>query len=117
MPMLSLRVKVLIAIALVSFVAGGCGALVRGFWGVSHDCQEWVNRNGYQLVHNDWWTKSDGCIARTAAGDELSHSEGLDAKATGWAWQFAIFALGCLPAVTIVAVSRRRRRRGPPYDP
>ena len=68
-------------------------------------------------MHNDWWTKSDGCIARTAAGGELSHSEGLDGKATVWAWQSAIFAIGSLPAVTIVAVSALLRRRGPPDDP
>ena len=39
-------------------------------------------------------------------GDEVLHSEGLGTRATGWAWQFAIFAVGALPAVgTIVFVS------------
>jgi hypothetical protein len=41
-------------------------------------------------------------------GDEILHSEGVGTKATGWAWQFAIVAVGALPAVgMIVLVSRR----------
>ena len=115
--MLSLRVKILIGVALVAFLAGGCGALIRGFWGVSQDCHEWVDMNGYQLVHIDWWAKNRGCVARTPAGDELSHTEELRSKAIGWAWQFAIFAVGTLPAVTIVALSALRRRRSAPGDP
>jgi hypothetical protein len=59
-------------------------------------------------VQNDWWAKSRGCPARTPIGDEILHSEGLGTKATGWAWQFAIVAVGALPAVgMIVLVSRR----------
>ena len=95
-------------IALVAFLTGIAGALIRGFWGVSEDCHAWVNSHGYQLVHNDWWAKSRGCVARTPSGDEILHSEGLGSGATGWAWQFAIFAVGALPAVgMIVLVSRR----------
>ena len=108
---MSLRTKVLIGIALIAFSAGICGALVRGFWGVSQDCHLWVDSHGYQLVHNNWWAKSRGCVARTPAGDELNHSEEFRSKATGWAWQFAIFAAGTLPAVTIVAVSALQWRR------
>jgi hypothetical protein len=109
--MMSRKVKLLIAIGLVAFVAGIGGALIRGFWGVSQDCHEWAAHNGYQLVHDDWWAKTNGCVARTPEGDERSHSEDLRAKATGWAWQFAIFAAGTLPAVVIVVVGARRRRR------
>ena len=88
------------------------------FWGVSQDCHEWVNSHGYQLVRNDWWAKTRGCEARTPAGDEVYHSEELRSKAIGWAWQFAIFAIGTLPAVTIVAVSMLRwRRRAPGEEP
>jgi hypothetical protein len=89
-------------IALVAFLMGIGGALVRGFWGVSHDCHKWVSSHGYQLVHNDWWDKNSGCVARTPGGDEVSHSEDLRSKATGWAWQFAIFAVGTLPAVGMI---------------
>jgi hypothetical protein len=106
--MMSWRTKVLVGIALVAFLAGGCGTLVRGFCGVSQDCHEWVDSHGYQLVHNDWWAKSRGCVARTPAGDKLNHSEEFRSKAIGWAWQFAIFAVGSLPAVTIVALSAPR---------
>ncbi len=102
--------KLLWGIALVAFLAGIGGALVRGFWGVSQDCHAWVNSNGYQLVQNDWWAKSRGCVARTPVGDEVLHSENLESKATGWAWQFAIFAVGTLPAVgMIVFVSTHPR--------
>ena len=95
-------------IAVVAFLIGVCGALFRGFWGVSQDCQAWVNSHGYQLVQNDWWAKSGGCAAQTPSGDEIRHSEGLGSKATGWAWQFAIFAVGALPALgMIVLVSWR----------
>jgi hypothetical protein len=32
----------------------------------------------YQLVHNDWWAKDRGCVARaTPGGDEVLHSEDL----------------------------------------
>jgi hypothetical protein len=90
--------KLLWGIALVAFVLGICGAFFRGFWGVSH---------GYQLVQNDWWAKDRGCVARTPTGDEIVHSEDLGSKATGWLWQFAIFAVGTLPAVgMIIYVSR-----------
>jgi hypothetical protein len=95
-------------IAVVAFLIGVCGALFRGFWGVSQDCQAWVTSRGYELVQNDWWAKSRGCVARTPGGDEVLHSEDLGSKATGWLWQFAIFAVGTLPAVgMIVLVSRR----------
>ena len=115
--MLTRRQKILITIALVGILAGGGGALARGFWGVSQDCHDWVNGNGYQLVHNDWWAKTRGCVARTPAGDELYHDEELGNKAIGWAWQFGIFAAGTLPAVVIVAVIvLRGRRRGPSGD-
>jgi hypothetical protein len=42
--------KLLWGIAVVAFVLGICGAFVRGFWGVSHDCQSWVDSHGYRLV-------------------------------------------------------------------
>jgi hypothetical protein len=80
------------------------GALFRGFWGVSQDCQAWVNSHGYQLVQNDWWAKSGGCAAQTPSGDEIRHSEGLGSKVTGWAWQFAIFAVGALPALGMIVL-------------
>jgi hypothetical protein len=116
--MISLRAKILIGIALAAFLAGGCGAIIRGFWGVSQDCREWVDSHGYHLVHNDWWAKDRGCLARTPAGGELYHSEELHSKAIGWAWQFAIFAVGTLPAATIVTVSAlRSRRRAAGEDP
>jgi hypothetical protein len=86
------------------------GALARGFWGVSQDCHAWANSHGYQLLHNDWWAKSRGCVARTPGGDEVLRSEDLGSKATGWVWQFAIFAVGTLPAIDmIVFVSRHPR--------
>jgi hypothetical protein len=53
-------------IAVVAFLIGVCGALVRGFWGVSEDCHAWVAGHGYQLVHNDWWAKSRGCVVANA---------------------------------------------------
>jgi hypothetical protein len=31
--------KLLWGIALAAFLIGICGALIRGFWGVSHECQ------------------------------------------------------------------------------
>jgi len=34
--------KLLRGIALVAFSVGVCGALVRGFWGVSQECQAWA---------------------------------------------------------------------------
>lgn len=111
---MSLKAKILIAVALVGILAGGCGALIRGFWGVSQDCHAWVDGHGYQLVRNDWWAKTRGCEARTPAGDELYHDEELGNKAIGWAWQFGIFAAGTLPAVVIVASSALRWRRNPP---
>jgi hypothetical protein len=40
-------------ISVVAFLIGFCGALFRGFEGVSHDCQAWVTSPGYQLVQND----------------------------------------------------------------
>jgi hypothetical protein len=36
-------------------------------------------------------------------GIEVVHSQSLDSKATGWVWQFAIFAAGALPAAGMIA--------------
>jgi hypothetical protein len=97
-------------IAVVVFLLGIGGALVRGFWGASQDCHAWANSHGYQLLKNAWWAKDRGCVARTPGGGEVLHSEGLASKATGWAWQFVIFAVGTLPAIgMIVFVSRHPR--------
>lgn len=100
--MMTLRTKILIGIALFAFVTGVCAAIIRGFWGVSQDCDEWA--------------KDRGCLARSPAGDQIYHSEELRNKASGWAWQFAIFTVGTLPAATIVTVSALRSRRNPPDD-
>ena len=51
-------------------------------------------------------------VARTPTGEEIVHSEDLGSKATGWVWQFAIFAVGTLPAVG-VAVLMIKRSGGP----
>jgi hypothetical protein len=67
-------------IAVVVFLLGIGGALVRGFWGVSQDCHAWTNSHGYQLLQNAWWAKDRGCVARTAGGDEVLHSEGSQAR-------------------------------------
>ena len=99
-------------------MAGACGALIRGFWGVSDDCHDWVNSHGYQLVRNDWWAKTRGWKARTPVGDELYHGEEFRYKAIGWAWQFGILAAGTLPAAIIVALyALRWRRQSPGADP
>lgn len=94
-------------IAAVVFLLGVGGALARGFWGVSQDCHAWANSHDYQLVHNEWWAKNQGCIARTPGGGEVVHSEDLASKATGWAWQLGIFAVGTLPAVGMIAFASR----------
>ena len=47
-------------IAVVVFLLGIGGALVRGFWGVSQDCHAWANSYGYQLLQNAWWAKDPG---------------------------------------------------------
>lgn len=112
--MIRLRTTILNAIALAALAAGVGGAIARGFSGVSQGCHEWVSGHGYQLVHDEWWAKYRGCLAKTPAGDEVYHSEELSAKAVGWAWQLAIFALGTVPAVTIVTVVALRSRRGSP---
>jgi hypothetical protein len=111
---MSMRVKILVAIALGGVLAGVCGAIAYGFWGVSQDCHQWVDSHGYQLLHNTWWAKTRGCTARAADGTEVFHSEELGNKALGWAWQLTIFAAGTLPAVIIVAVYAIRWRRGSP---
>lgn len=86
-------------IAVVAFLLGIGGALVRG-----------ANSHGYQLRQNAWWAEDRGCVARTPGGDEVLRSEDLGSKATGWVWQFAIFAVGTLPAIgMIVFVSRHPR--------
>jgi hypothetical protein len=73
--------------------------------------QSWVDSHGYQLVEYDWWAKDRGCMARTPTGEEIVHSEDPANKATGWVWQFAIFAVGTLPAVgMIIYVSIDSRR-------
>jgi hypothetical protein len=113
-PSISRKAKILIAIALIGILAGGCGALIRGFWGVSQDCHAWVDGHGYQLVHDHWLAKTRGCEARTPAGEEVYHDEELRNKAIGWAWQFGIFAAGTLPAVVTVTLSALRWRRNPP---
>jgi hypothetical protein len=59
------------------------GALARGFWSVSQDCHAWANSHGYQLLHNDWWAKSRGCVARMPGGDEVLRSEDLGSKSDG----------------------------------
>jgi hypothetical protein len=97
-------------IVLAAFLIGICAALARGFWGVSQDCDDWVRSHGYQLVRNDWLAKTRGCVARTPNGDEVFHSEDLRSKATGWAWQFAIFAVGALPGVAMIVVVSRQPR-------
>jgi hypothetical protein len=108
---IGLRTTALIGIALVAFLAGVCGALVRGFWGVSEDCHEWVDGHGYLLPHTDSWAKGRGCVGRTPAGDALYRSEEIRSKAIGWAWQFTIFTADTLPAITIVAITALRWRR------
>ena len=97
-------------IALVALLIGACGALIYGFWGVAQDCHTWVNRHGYQLEHFDWWAKTGGCVAKTPGDDEVVHNIDLGGKAKVWVWQFAIFALGTLPAASmIIYVSRNSR--------
>jgi hypothetical protein len=100
--------KLLWGIAVGTLLLGIGGAIARGYWGVSHDCRAWVSSHDYQLVHNDWWAKERGCLARTPGGDEIVHSESLGSKANGWVWQFAIFAAGTLPAVGLIAYFGRR---------
>jgi hypothetical protein len=100
--------KLLEGIAVVASVLGTCGAFLRGFWGVSHDRRSWVDSHGYQLVQNDWWAKDRGCVARTPTGEEIVHSADLGSKAAGWVWQFAIFAVGTLPAVGMTVLSVKR---------
>ncbi|MGD1171557.1 hypothetical protein [Mycobacterium seoulense] len=106
------RAKILIAFAVGAMLAGICGAIAYGFWGASRECHEWVDGHGYRLVHDEWWAKNRGCVARTAAGDEVIHSEGLAGKAIGWAWQLAIFAAGALPTAIILALFAFRWRGG-----
>ena len=94
-------------IALAAFLIGFCGALIRGFWGVSHDCQSWVSSHCYQLVQNDWWPRRAVVSQKTPGGDELFRSEDIRSKATGWAWPFAIFAIGTLPAAAMIAICQQ----------
>ncbi|WP_197516928.1 MULTISPECIES: hypothetical protein [unclassified Mycobacterium] len=108
---MSPRVRVLIAVALLGVVAGGCGALAFGYWETSRDCSGWVDAHGYQLVRDEWWAKTRGCVALTPAREEVYHDEEFRSKAIGWAWQFAIFGAGTLPAVIIVASGTLRWRR------
>jgi hypothetical protein len=100
--------KLLWGIALLAILLGIAGAIARGYWGVSQDCQSWVANHGYQLVRNDWWAKNRGCEARTPAGDDVLHSEALSSKAIGWVWQLGIFAVGTLPAVGMVFLTLGR---------
>ena len=93
--------------AVLALLLGIGGALARGFWGVSQDCHAWVASHGYQLVHNAWWAKNRGCVARTPGGDEVRHSEDLGSKGVGWVWQFAIFGVGTLPAAGMLVLVAR----------
>ncbi len=111
------RAKILIAVAVGTMLAGICGAIAYGYFSVSQDCREWVDGHGYRLVHDDWWAKNRGCVASTAAGDEVTHSEGLASKALGWVWQLAIFAAGALPTAIILALFAFRWRDNPAVDP
>ncbi|WP_142393428.1 MULTISPECIES: hypothetical protein [unclassified Mycobacterium] len=104
------RAKMLIAIAAAAMLAGICGAIAYGYWGTSQDCRDWVAANGYRLTRDEWWAKTRGCAARTPAGDEVIHSEGLASKALGWVWQLAIFAAGALPTAIILALFAFRWR-------
>jgi hypothetical protein len=42
---------------------------------------------------------------------QLWDSEDIRSKATGWAWQFAIFAVGTLPAAAIIVFVDRNPRQ------
>jgi hypothetical protein len=95
-------------IALVAILLGIVGAIAFGFWGVSRDCHSWVDDHGYQLVHFDWWAKTQGCEARTPAGDEILHTEPLGRKLVNCVWQLGIFAVGTLPAVGMIAHVTRK---------
>ncbi len=75
--------KVLIAVALVGILLGGGGALAFGYRGTSRDCHAWAEAHGYQLVRDDWWAKTRGCLARTPDGRELYHDEEFRSKAIG----------------------------------
>jgi hypothetical protein len=48
---------------------------------------------------------------KTPGGDELFRSEDIRSKATGWAWPFAIFAIGTLPAAAMIAFVSRNPRQ------
>jgi hypothetical protein len=48
---------------------------------------------------------------KTPGGDELFRSEDIRSKATGWAWPFAIFAIGTLPAAAMIAIVSRNPRQ------
>lgn len=48
---MSVRVKILIAIALGGILAGVCGAIAYGFRGVSRDCHEWVDSHSADGNH------------------------------------------------------------------
>jgi hypothetical protein len=101
--------KLLWGVALIALLLGIGGAIARGFWGTRDDCQSWASDHNYQLLQNDWWAKNRGCVARTPGGDEIVHNESLGTKARGWAWQFAIFAAGTLPAVVLITTVSLRR--------
>jgi hypothetical protein len=70
---MSARVKILIAIAVGGILAGVCGAIAYGFWGVSQDCHQWVDSHGYQLLHDAWWAKKSS----TARSWATRRSDGL----------------------------------------
>jgi len=99
---------VLWGIALAALLTGACGAIVYGFWGVNQECHTWVSSHGYQLERFDWWAKTRGCVAKAPDGDEVLHTIDLGGKAKVWVWQFAIFALGALPAVGMIALTVKR---------
>ncbi|MGA7134667.1 MAG: hypothetical protein WBZ15_20400 [Mycobacterium sp.] len=57
-----------------------------------------MSSHGYQLVHDDWWAKNGGCVATAPDGGERPGG-----------WQFAIFALGTVPAAALtIYVSRNK---------
>jgi hypothetical protein len=49
-------------------------------------------------------------VVKTPGGDEVDHNIDLGGKAKVWVWQFAIFAVGTLPAVGMSIYTRRHPR-------
>jgi hypothetical protein len=103
--------KLLWGIAVVAFVLGICGAFFADSGVSATTASPGSTATATKLVQNDWWAKDRGCVARTPTGDEIVHSEDLGSKATGWVWQFAIFAVGTWPAVGMISYVSRDSRR------